>query len=214
MQETPVQCLRWENPLQKGEINHPACRTRPQGRKASNKTVCVWAGMREAERGLDLLPWHEHGAGCSLTRAGSSNAVYPPLWISYQPTGVAGGAGGGGGGNESRGVSWLSPAWPMPETPEVHVGLGGAIHGFGLRPCHPADRINPRLGVVSSAQRPNCQEIPLGSFEVAAHVPFPNLPCLPKRSGFSRLFIFHTSVGLNCLCRLLLGIPEHFSAST
>jgi len=102
----------------------------------------------------------------------------------------------------------------MPETPEVHVGLGGAIHGFGLRPCHAADRINPGLGVVSSAQRPNCREIPLGSFEVAAHVPFPNLPCLPKRSGFSCLFIFHTSVGLNCLCRLLLGIPEHFSAST
>ena len=96
MQETPVQCLRWENPLQKGEINHPACRTRSQGRKASNKTVCAWAGMREAERGLDLLPWHEHGAGCSLTRAGSSNAVYPPLWISYQPTGGTGAAGGEG----------------------------------------------------------------------------------------------------------------------
>ena len=82
------------------------------------------AGMHEVERGLDLLPWHDHGAGCSLTRAGGSNDVFPPLGISYQPTGRAGASGGGVGGKGSRGASRLSWAQPVPQNPKVHVGLG------------------------------------------------------------------------------------------
>ena len=71
---------------------------------------------------------------------------------------------------------------------------GQAARGFGLRPCHEANRINPGIGAraVSSAQSPNCPGIPRGPFEVAAHAPFPSLPCLQKLSGFSHLFIFHT----------------------
>ena len=101
----------------------------------------------------------------------------------------------------------------MPQTPEVHVGwVGHSQLWFEALPCSRQDQ--PRARAVSSAQRPNCPGIPPGSFEVAAHAPFPNLPCLPKRSGFFRLFLFHTSVGLNSLCRLLLGIPEHWMLSS
>ena len=41
MQETTVRCLRWEDPLPKGVSYHLACRTRPRGRKASDRTVCA-----------------------------------------------------------------------------------------------------------------------------------------------------------------------------
>ena len=50
----------------------------------------------------------------------------------------------------------------------------------------------PGPGAVSSAHRANCPGIPLGPFDVAGHAPFPKLPCLPNRAGFSRLFTFHT----------------------
>lgn len=56
--------------------------------------ACVCAhGCPKRSGGIDLLPWHDHGAGCSVTRAGGSNSVFPPLRISYQPTGGAGAAG-------------------------------------------------------------------------------------------------------------------------
>ena len=57
MQETPVRCLRWEDPLPKGESYDLACRTPPQGRKASDRTVCacVRACVHARSRaGLDL----------------------------------------------------------------------------------------------------------------------------------------------------------------
>ncbi|XP_060252618.1 uncharacterized protein LOC132657518 [Ovis aries] len=40
-EETTVRCLRWEDPLPKGVSYHLACRTRPRGRKASDRTVCA-----------------------------------------------------------------------------------------------------------------------------------------------------------------------------
>ena len=41
MQETMVRCLRWEDPLPKGVSYDLACRTRPRGPKASDRTVCA-----------------------------------------------------------------------------------------------------------------------------------------------------------------------------
>ena len=109
---------------------------------------------------------------------------------------------------ESHEASGLSQARPMPQTPKVHVQLGGLFRALVCGPATQGVGSTPGLGAISSAQSPNFPGIALGPFEVAVQAPFPSLPCLPKRSGFSRLFTFHTYVGLNCLCHLLCGIPD------
>ena len=68
-------------------------------------------------------------------------------------------------------------------------------------------------GALCSAQSPNRPGIPRGPFEGAAHTPLPSLPCLARLSGFARLFTFHKDVGLNCLRRLLPGVPGHWRLS-
>ena len=97
-------------------------------------------------------------------------------------------------------------------TPRSTLGLVGCSRlRFEALPRSREDQ--PRARAISSAQRPHCQGIPLGPFEVATHTPFPSLPCLRKLSGLSRLSTFHTYLGLNCLRRLLPGIPGHWRLS-
>ena len=82
-----------------------------------------------------------------------------------------------------------------PRPPRSTLGRGGRW-GFWCVALPRSSWTTPGSGALRSAQSPNCPGIPLGPFEVAAHAPFPSLPCLPKRPGFSRLFTFHTDVGL------------------
>lgn len=103
---------------------------------------------------------------------------------------------------------------PRPRLPRSTLAWGR--WALGVLVCGPATQqleSTPGSGALRSAQSPNCTGIPLGPFEVAAHAPFPSLPCLPKRPGFSRLFTFHIYVGLNGLRRLLRSIPGHWTLS-
>lgn len=102
---------------------------------------------------------------------------------------------------------------PCPRPPRSTLGWGGPL---GVLVCGPARQqleSTPGSGALRSAQSLNCTGIPLGPFEVATHAPFPSLPCLPKRPVFSRLFTFHTDVGLNGLRRLLRSIPRYWTPS-
>ena len=143
---------------------------------------------------------------------GGSNAVFPPLGISYQPTGGAGAAGGvGAEKNPVERVGFHGHSM-CHRTPRSTLGWVGRSRLWSeALPRSREDQ--PRALAFISAQRPHCQGIPLGPFEVAAHTPFPSLPCLRKLSGLSRLSTFHTYLGLNCLGWLLPGIPGHWRLS-
>ena len=87
--------------------------------------VRAWAGVREVQRELDILPWHDHGAGCSLTRAGGSNAVFPPLMISYQPTGGGRGSRQGGGRKRTPWSEWAFTGMACATDPRGPRWVGG-----------------------------------------------------------------------------------------
>ena len=86
-----------------------------------------------------------------------------------------------------------------PRPPRSPSGWTGSL---GVLVCGPPAQqgvgSTPGSGTLSSAKRANCLGTPLGPCEVAAHTPFPSLPCLQNRSGVSCLFTFHKSVGLDC----------------
>ena len=108
---------------------------------------------------------------------------------------------------------WAFTGMARAPDPQGPRWAGGGRWGFWCVALPRSSWTTPGSGALRSAQSPKCPGIPLGPFEVAAHAPVPSLPCLPKRSGFSRLFTFHTDVGLNGLRRLLRGISAHWTLS-
>ena len=146
--------------------------------------VCAWAGVHEVERELDLLPWHDHGAGCSLTRAGGSNAVFPPLMISYQPTGGAGAADREGAEKNPMERVGFHGYGLCHRPPRSTLG-GWAIRSFGLRPCHAADRINPGLGPSAVHRGLTAREFPQVPLKWPPTPPFPTCLAFRKDLGFS-----------------------------
>ena len=103
------------------------------------------------------------------------------------------------------------PCPRLPRSPSGWAGSSGAL--VCGPPAQQGVGSTPGSGTLSSAKRAHCLGTPLGPFEVAAHAPFPSLPCLPNRSGVSRLFTFHKSLGLIAPRRLLGGIPRHWMLS-
>ena len=113
-------------------------------------------------------------------------------------------------GQESSGASGLPRARPVPQTPKVHRWAGRAVRGLWFVALPRSGWGQPRAQGPSAVPRElTAREFPWGPFDVAGHAPLPSLPCLPSRSGFSRLFTFHTSLDLNCPRRLLRGMAGH-----
>lgn len=100
---------------------------------------------------------------------------------------------------------------PCPrQTPKVHRWAGRAVRGLWFVALPRSGWGQPRAQGPSAVPRElTAREFPWGPFDVAGHAPLPSLPCLPSRSGFSRLFTFHTSLDLNCPRRLLRGMAGH-----
>ena len=160
-------------------------------RRWRSRTKPWWESRTDA---ADCCPSGPGPSGSGLWRAGGGSA---PIYV-----------------NRGGCVRWRGRPWPLsqerpwtripgsqwaftgraraPDPQGPPLGWAGSSGALVCGP--PTQRVGstPGPGAVSSAHRANCPGIPLGPFDVAGHAPFPKLPCLPNRAGFSRLFTFHT----------------------
>lgn len=143
-----VRCLRWEDPLPKGVSYHLACRTRPRVAKRGQELcarvracACLARRVRPGAGNRTFALAGSMGRD-AMSRVGGSDAVFPPLGISYQPTGGAGRQ-AGRGRKESPWSEWAFTGTACATEPQGPRWAGWAAQA--LRPCHAAERISPGL---------------------------------------------------------------------